>query len=53
MMDRRLVEGSAESRRRFVMRGGEGERGGGGGNQIWCRVDTSWDTSWWKPAGMQ
>ena len=22
------------------------ERGRGGGNQIWCTVDTSWDTSW-------
>ena len=39
----------AESRRRFVTRGG----GGGGGNQIWCTVDTSWDTSWWTPAGAQ
>ena len=29
-------------------RGGEGE-----GNQIWCTVDTSWDTSWWTPAGTQ
>ena len=32
------------------------ERGGngrGGGKQIWCTVDTSWDTSWWTPAGTQ
>ena len=28
MMGRGLVEGGAESRRRFVTRGGEGERGG-------------------------
>ena len=34
-------------------RGGGGGRGEGGGNQIWCTVDTSWDTSWWTPAGAQ
>ena len=51
-MGKGLVEGSAESRsrRRFVTRRGEGERGG---NLIWCTVDTSWDTSWWTPAGAQ
>ena len=49
MMDRGLVEGGAESRRRFVMRGGEGERGRESdlvhsGHQLGHQlVDTSWD----------
>ena len=49
MMDRGLVEGGVESRRRFVTRGGEGERGRESdlvhsGHQLGHQlVDTSWD----------
>ena len=54
MMDKGLVEGSAESRsrRRFVTRRGEGERGRES-DLVHSGHQLAWDTSWWTPAGTQ
>ena len=50
MMDRGVGEGECGVKEEVRDKRGEGERGR---NQIWCTVDTSWDTSWWTPAGTQ